>query len=107
MRISDWSSDVCSSDLIVSQVSADDRADLRLRRPARPGPSAVSGGNEGRRRRVIGARRQLLRPTALGGNRSDEHTPELQPLMRISSAVFCLKPNNQTTTTGSSTTSPR
>src|SRR3546814_10869711 len=39
--------------------------------------------------------------TALDGagriSRSDEHTSELQSLMRISYAVFCLKKNNQTT----------
>src|SRR3546814_5471084 len=29
--------------------------------------------------------------------RSEEHTSELQSLMRISYAVFCLKKNNQTT----------
>src|SRR3546814_9502739 len=29
--------------------------------------------------------------------RSEEHTSELQPLMRISSAVFCLKKNKKTT----------
>src|SRR3546814_9403558 len=31
-------------------------------------------------------------------SRSDEHTSELQSLMRISYAVFCLKKNNTTTT---------
>src|SRR3546814_10875203 len=30
-------------------------------------------------------------PTALGATRSEEHTSELQSLMRISYAVFCLK----------------
>src|SRR3546814_10448597 len=34
-----------------------------------------------------------------GGLRSEEHTSELQSLMRISSAVFCLKKTNNTTTT--------
>src|SRR3546814_5533537 len=33
------------------------------------------------------------------GNRSEEHTSELQSLMRISYAVFCLKNNNQKTIT--------
>src|SRR3546814_4562380 len=33
------------------------------------------------------------------GNRSEEHTSELQSLMRISYAVFCLKKQKQTTTT--------
>src|SRR3546814_1320567 len=31
-----------------------------------------------------------------GGNRSEEHTSELQSLMRISYAVFCLKKKNNT-----------
>src|SRR3546814_9449069 len=36
---------------------------------------------------------QMLRPVLIGGDegRSDEHTSELQSLMRISYAVFCLK----------------
>src|SRR3546814_1325060 len=33
-----------------------------------------------------------------GGLRSEEHTSELQSLMRISYAVFCLKKKNQTNT---------
>src|SRR3546814_2709805 len=33
-----------------------------------------------------------------GGDRSEEHTSDLQSLMRISYAVFCLKKNTQTTT---------
>src|SRR3546814_1027922 len=37
--------------------------------------------------------------TALEMMRSEEHTSELQSLMRISYAVFCLKKNNTTTTT--------
>src|SRR3546814_6458373 len=33
----------------------------------------------------------------LGATRSEEHTSELQSLMRISYAVFCLKKKNNTT----------
>src|SRR3546814_4759808 len=33
-----------------------------------------------------------------GGDRSEEHTSELQSLMRISYAVFCLKKKNKLTT---------
>src|SRR3546814_10354445 len=33
-----------------------------------------------------------------GGNRSEEHTSELQSLMRISYAVFCLKKKHTTNT---------
>src|SRR3546814_6655370 len=37
-----------------------------------------------------------LRPIAIGGIRSEEHTSELQSLMRISYAVFCLKKKKTT-----------
>src|SRR3546814_2446532 len=37
------------------------------------------------------------RPAAEGTSRSEEHTSELQSLMRISYAVFCLKQNTQQT----------
>src|SRR3546814_6353724 len=53
------------------------------------------GGGEGRspRRRIVTAKAaRLRRPWAAGGgSRSEEHTSELQSLMRISYAVFCLK----------------
>src|SRR3546814_10772524 len=75
MRISDWSSDVCSSDLICLFIQL--RAHL------------VEVGNL-----QIGA---LLDGAGIGSFlaqyhfRSEEHTSELQSLMRISYAVFCLK----------------
>src|SRR3546814_9732155 len=79
MRISYWSSDVCSSDLSLSQRAAQPGipAPLRKRPPARP-------------RRLLLSRRargDFVRRAA----RSEEHTSELQSLMRISYAVFCLK----------------
>src|SRR3546814_4544634 len=49
---------------------------------------AKAGGRAGRRAR----RRQSGRP-----GRSEEHTSELQSLMRISYAVFCLKKKKKTT----------
>src|SRR3546814_6768780 len=63
----------------------------------------------GRRRDPAGARgcrpaqclRQADRRDAAGGRglgRSEEHTSELQSLMRISYAVFCLKKKNKTNT---------
>src|SRR3546814_1380672 len=91
MRISDWSSDVCSSDL---------RGDVRLLQLDRV------GGRDVDRRRLfeVGVADQrtgdddfLARCRALYGcvlrigRRSEEHTSELQSLMRISYAVFCLK----------------
>src|SRR3546814_7400509 len=42
---------------------------------------------------------QLLPSTQIDGNRSEEHTSELQSLMRISYAVFCLKKKKQNNTT--------
>src|SRR3546814_4919002 len=44
------------------------------------------------------------RPRADAGERSEEHTSELQSLMRISYAVFCLKKKNKNTTSKTLTT---
>src|SRR3546814_6095527 len=108
MRISDWSSDVCSSDLIGLTEQAV-RLDLQI-----VGVVAEEGGRKERRRqRSAGGRRVVRRRKGsqharqiidregvhiiaiLGqviiGIRSEEHTSELQSLMRISYAVFCLK----------------
>src|SRR3546814_8771149 len=115
MRISDWSSDVCSSDLLQHLLSdlqrshivelledgrwlltrdlqrvtlGDLHAGCRLRVPVEEmqlpfqddmiGKAAIRGLN---------ALREPLRE----GLRSEEHTSELQSLMSISYAVFCLK----------------
>src|SRR3546814_9218254 len=103
MRISDWSSDVCSSDLPAALPAGqplDGRATVarrgrRLRaRRARP---AV-----GHRPAVPAALQADAAQRAGGGGdslpavRSEEHTSELQSLMRISYAVFCLKTKNYT-----------
>src|SRR3546814_5344435 len=108
MRISDWSSDVCSSDL------DDEGGAVRgADRPERFGQprrfmlvDALDPKLKGRDRR---GRQRLFEPRgkiaadiergnqvklAIGrghGGRSEEHTSELQSLMRISYAVFCLK----------------
>src|SRR3546814_10303229 len=129
MRISDWSSDVCSSDLgrgldlaraarkaapavgdgvAVGQVGL---AEIG-RQPVvhhvvgglRQAVERIPGGRIQGRRRGRRRGRQLLRlELALGLDarahelevgpmlRSEEHTSELQSLMRISYAVFCLK----------------
>src|SRR3546814_7034519 len=44
---------------------------------------------------AITAPHRLDRPTPIGKTRSEEHTYELQSLMRISYAVFCLKKKTQ------------
>src|SRR3546814_7504965 len=134
MRISDWSSDVCSSDLSArrASVKVDDR---KIERAA----VAACGGDDGRREGAVRRRddmhravlrrserhagrkrraargqrqRQIVgieypRPIIDAGQaecgamfphagavdrpRSEEHTSELQSLMRLSYAVFCLK----------------
>src|SRR3546814_10479514 len=44
---------------------------------------------------VVGAGADVADSCASAGNRSEEHTSELQSLMRISYAVFCLKKKNR------------
>src|SRR3546814_4065658 len=85
MRISDWSSDVCSSDL--AEMAPSSRARSFGRRSAKAAMRRESAVT----RVALAARR--------GGDneaRSEEHTSELQSLMRISYAVFCLKKKNNT-----------
>src|SRR3546814_6186408 len=48
------------------------------------------------RREGRDTRQQIERRPATGQPRSEEHTSELQSLMRISYAVFCLKKKNKT-----------
>src|SRR3546814_5944732 len=76
MRISDWSSDVCSSDLhpsVPRQPQGQFHWGRNCAAPPLPTPESA-------------------RP------RSEEHTSELQSLMRISYAVFCLKKKTKKTT---------
>src|SRR3546814_3336807 len=114
MRISDWSSDVCSSDL---QRALELAAGELLHRRRREMADADLGERPLDRRRLVapGQRHQpphrerqgpvdgkALRHVADGeagaardrALRSEEHTSELQSLMRISYAVFCLKKKN-------------
>src|SRR3546814_7613308 len=115
LRISDWSSDVCSSDLSNGQ-----RCSIRECRPALwhgRGDAARSELRAGGRlvsfsERFVGGGQDVAASPALSGAaakpgvhfavrggrrhhgafapRSEEHTSELQSLMRISYAVFCL-----------------
>src|SRR3546814_2046253 len=102
MRISDWSSDVCSSDLDLGNRCPRQYHDLHPERLWRghlhqaprlcqlQGLDVADGGAglfaDDRRRRDVDdwPRRQYH-------DRSEEHTSELQSLMRISYAVICLK----------------
>src|SRR3546814_4931043 len=98
MRISDWSSDVCSSDLTGC---LGHRAGSPLRKAAgnlavqrrllelsatlaSTALNTITAGYEPERPHSV---RVPLKPK----NRSEEHTSELQSLMRSSYAVFCLK----------------
>src|SRR3546814_8831061 len=56
-------------------------------------------GRAGMQREVILDGRHLDALVALDNDRSEEHTSELQSLMRISYAVFCLKKQTLITTT--------
>src|SRR3546814_7811297 len=95
MRISDWSSDVCSSDLLAWALS---RALLRRLQVLTGGIHKLAAGDYTTRIAnktddELGRLAQDLNRLAnvLERTRSEEHTSELQSLMRISYAVFCLK----------------
>src|SRR3546814_4196386 len=103
MRISDWSSDVCSSDLEQATTSTN-RDGVRRRIARRVGAaSPVPDGVEtyaivrtqaSKRFRGAGLGHLVAGAVVLvpvGEVRSEEHRSELQSLMRISYAVFCLK----------------
>src|SRR3546814_3345382 len=132
VRISDWSSDVCSSDLhgsaknvdrlraLASKLHLSDSIDF-LDYQANPFAIMSKADMFVSASRWEGASNALNEalicglpivatdcPTgvreALEGGRSEEHTSELQSLMRISYAVFCLKKNNIKKETSRSTT---
>src|SRR3546814_5490007 len=92
MRISDWSSDVCSSDLIGADLGD---AEMSRAIAAAVGGDTAAIGPELTRLRDAGVSpipllRGLVR-RLMTIARSEEHTSEIQSLMRISYAVFCLK----------------
>src|SRR3546814_8209172 len=113
MRISDWSSDVCSSDLPLQRQARHAAAGCAGPRPEhwrrderhhRDARQAAAGHWPGMDRPVLRGTPERrpgtngLCPVAghrlsvpRGALRSEEHTSELQSLMRISYAVFCLK----------------
>src|SRR3546814_3128848 len=104
MRISDWSSDVCSSDLDQHQIGPVTLLPLRILL-LRTSEAAFQHFAHHRKivarhclcpfdvELAIGVFAETLRPRHNHGaqRRSEEHTSELQSLMRISYAVFCLK----------------
>src|SRR3546814_8420035 len=122
MRISDWSSDVCSSDLLETPDVVVHVAEAQVDDGAAPGTDVRRAGvhqvaveqehRPGRARRRHDAallsqprhRLAVQRPQRIGGGRevvtgkSEEHRSELQSLMRISYAVFCLKKKKKNNT---------
>src|SRR3546814_4009149 len=116
MRISDWSSDVCSSDLPYRWLENDLRGDPAVRDWVAQENALTRRFIDGlpgrdilkRRMQALFAHGRHTIPRKAGGRyfygynkglqnqtplyvRSEEHTSELQSLMRISYAVFCLK----------------
>src|SRR3546814_7009788 len=106
MRISDWSSDVCSSDLgppdhrrqLRDALRDRGRNDLHTAPLALPRKPQLRIGAVARMRSTTAAVASILRPDRNPEiQRSEEHTSELQSLMRISYAVFCLKKKKKIT----------
>src|SRR3546814_6769855 len=118
MRISDWSSDVCSSDLalLIGVECTDSQVDEGTDAGGEPqflrelvGRWIVGElGDAGSENPRLGIVEGILDPRFLIArhgdefgsadvvtDRSEEHTSELQSLMRISYAVFCLKKKKQ------------
>src|SRR3546814_6794037 len=92
MRISDWSSDVCSSDLRYHSPVAGVPASAGYQCPSTDRNAEPSVSIQRAAGRSCDASRQARLPRrACPHKRSEEHTSELQSLMRISYAVFCLK----------------
>src|SRR3546814_8961752 len=112
MRISDWSSDVCSSDLAINYnrglrvqafLAFAPTGDLRFQRAWTWILSKSEKKSWGLPTRILPQPSKSTFPQcpnclAASASRSEEHTSELKSLMRISYAVFCLKKKNNTTT---------
>src|SRR3546814_7741392 len=106
MRISDWSSDVCSSDLGLFSValsvgsrrpgvtwhlalrSPDFPPLLKQRRLSGQLPCALSALSPAGADKVFVLSDKIRKPQCQSTKRSEEHTSELKSLMRISYDVF-------------------
>src|SRR3546814_7679756 len=122
MRISDWSSDVCSSDLspfgsakplaVLGRPggygegsNTRSHPELGRENPQRRWYCVLRRGRVGRRQVFQARKKNSARENSqerhkttpeipIPSLRSEEHTSELQSLMRLSYAAFCLKKNN-------------
>src|SRR3546814_8716267 len=118
MRISDWSSDVCSSDLVTESsfpgkwkviyfypkdftfvCPTEIVGSNNLAQDFEDRDAVLMGGSVDNEFVKLAWRREHPDLNKLGhyqfGDRSEEHTSELQSLMRISYAVFCLTKNKK------------
>src|SRR3546814_3078241 len=89
MRISDWSSDVCSSDL--SDTTRNCAFEPKTRSVRVAVHRGVSVARSVPTNSSSPASSTSFHAVPMSSRRSEEHTSELQSLMRISYAVFCLK----------------
>src|SRR3546814_1368028 len=109
MRIIDWSSDVCFSDLTVTPLHNGEQAYPRMLAAIAAARETIWLGtyifdNDAVGQQFVAALSQaksrgvqvkvLIDDTGERYSRSEEHTSELRSLMRISYAVFCLKKKN-------------
>src|SRR3546814_2269300 len=110
MRISDWSSDVCSSDLIslpglkygTRLASTSTVSPVRGLRPVRASrarvekaPNPRSSTRPSSASRAVISSKKVETIASTSRSRSEEHTSELQSLMRLSYAVFCMQKQKQ------------
>src|SRR3546814_5293515 len=113
MRISDWSSDVFSSDLACYREGKDvqrllpqlatylGHVDIKsTQRYLHMTPELLEeAGRRFAQYAQCGGQSRMTAICLASGSRSEEHTSELQSLMRISYAVFCLKKKTKQLTT--------
>src|SRR3546814_8208302 len=121
MRISDWSSDVCSSDLGLGLIGGfchlyigQEAVAVGIQSALEVGKdSVITGYRDHGHMLAYGIDPKIIMAELTGRGagisrgkggsmhmfsvRSEEHTSELQSLMRISYAVFCLKKKKNTT----------
>src|SRR3546814_8913608 len=112
MRISDWSSDVCSSDLQPEQIGLNCRPYIRNDSFTEPGNEIIARSrgqrqNNDNHEQIMkiggyvpstGHKSLVDYPLETAGNserRSEEHTSKLESLMRISTTVFCVNKKNK------------
>src|SRR3546814_9925110 len=111
MRISDWSSDVCSSDLLGALEERNRDSAERIKAlmftfedlgNLDPGgvQTLLSAADKDKLGTALKGASETLRDFFFSNmsERSEEHTSELQSLMRNSYAVFCLKNKNHSKT---------